>query len=112
MKLIPIGVIRSPFKKAENTPIQPILLRQTGRVEVYKKYAAGLRDINGFSHIILLYEFRRSKGYNLLARPFLNRNQRGVFSTRFPKRPNQIGFSVGHYCGEKEISCLYRALTF
>lgn len=65
-----------------------------GTVEVYPEYQAGLKDIDGFSHIILLYHFHLSKGYSLSARPFIDDEERGVFSIRAPKRPNPIGLSV------------------
>ena len=94
MKLNPIGIIHSPFKKKAKTPIQPYKSGAVGRVEVYKKYEPGLRDITGFSHILIIYRFHKSKGFRLLVRPFLDEEFRGLFSTRFPRRPNQIGISV------------------
>jgi tRNA-Thr(GGU) m(6)t(6)A37 methyltransferase TsaA len=94
IKIRPIGVIHSPFKMKEKTPIQPIKSNKVGQVEVYKKFAAGLRDITGFSHIILIYRFHKSKGYKLQVKPFLDDQEHGVFATRYPARPNQIGISV------------------
>ena len=94
MKIRPIGIIRSPFKAKGKTPIQPFKSDKTGRVEIYKKFAAGLQDILGFSHIILIYRFHKSKSYKLLVKPFLDSRYRGLFSTRYPARPNQIGISV------------------
>ena len=90
----PIGIIRSPFKIKAKTPIQPFKSKKIGRVEVYKKFAAGLQDVLGFSHIILIYRFHKSKSYKLLVRPFLDSRYRGLFATRYPARPNQIGISV------------------
>ncbi|MFH1371418.1 MAG: tRNA (N6-threonylcarbamoyladenosine(37)-N6)-methyltransferase TrmO [Planctomycetota bacterium] len=90
----PIGIIRSPFKVKGKTPIQPFKSKKIGRVEVYKKFAPGLRDILGFSHIILIYRFHKSKRYKLLVKPFLDSRCRGLFSTRYPARPSQIGISV------------------
>lgn len=90
----PIGVIHSPFAAKEATPIQPFKSNAVGRVEVYKKFEAGLKDITGFSHIILIYKFHKAKGYELLVKPFLDKRRRGLFSTRYPARPNQIGISV------------------
>ena len=58
------------------------------------KYTEGLNDLEGFSHIILLYHFHRSEGYALTVKPFLDDAMRGVFATRAPKRPNPIGFSI------------------
>ena len=93
-RIRPIGIIRTPFKSKEETPIQPFKSSRIGRVEVYKKFAPGLQDITGFSHIILIYRFHKSKNYQLLVKPFLDSRYRGLFSTRYPARPNQIGISV------------------
>jgi len=94
-KLIPIGIIRTPFKKLAGMPIQPTGASGVkGKVEVFKKFRSGLKDIEGFSHIILLYIFHRSKGFDLEVVPFMDDKVRGVFSTRAPRRPNQIGLSV------------------
>jgi tRNA (adenine37-N6)-methyltransferase len=90
----PIGVIHSPFTDKERTPIQPSRSQAQGRVEVYPEFAAGLEDIEGFSHIILLYVFHQSSGFNLRVKPFLDDQQHGLFATRYPKRPNPIGISV------------------
>jgi tRNA-Thr(GGU) m(6)t(6)A37 methyltransferase TsaA len=76
------------------TPIQPYKSKKIGQVEVFEKFAPGLQDILGFSHIILIYKFHKSRGYKLLVKPFLDNQHRGVFSTRYPRRPNQIGISV------------------
>jgi len=94
IKIRPIGIIHTPFKAKQKTPIQPFRSKRTGRIELYKKYTAGLKDILGFSHIILIYRFHKSKGYKLLVKPFLDDRYHGVFSTRYPARPNQIGISV------------------
>lgn len=90
----PIGVIHSPFKETGQTPIQPIYSRANGLVEIYPEFAEGLQDIEGLSHILLLYVFHRSDSYTLRVKPFLDDQQRGVFSTRYPSRPNPIGLST------------------
>ena len=91
----PIGVIYSPFKSIEGIPIQPAGANGIkGKVKVYKKYLNGLINLEGFSHIILLYHFHLSNGYSLKVIPFLKNQEQGVFATRAPKRPNQIGISV------------------
>jgi tRNA-Thr(GGU) m(6)t(6)A37 methyltransferase TsaA len=91
----PIGVIHSPFKEPKGTPIQPAGAKGTdGRVEVFPEYAEGLKDIDGFSHIILIYHFNLSKGVSLTAKPFMDSEARGVFAMRAPSRPNPIGISV------------------
>jgi len=97
MKIIfnPIGVIRSPFKKNEGTPIQPAAAKGViGKVIVFSEYTEGLRDLDGFSHIILLYHFHLAGKYALRVKPFLDNKERGLFATRAPSRPNPIGISV------------------
>ena len=90
-----IGIIRTPFHDPKGMPIQPAGARgMQGRVEVFREYQAGLKDLDGFSHIILLYDFHRSKGFNLHVVPFLDSEDRGLFATRAPKRPNSLGLSV------------------
>jgi tRNA-Thr(GGU) m(6)t(6)A37 methyltransferase TsaA len=90
----PIGVIHSPFTDPGRTPIQPPRSQAAGQVEVYPAYAEGLRDLEGFSHIILLYVFHCSSGYALSVKPFLDDQPHGIFATRYPCRPNQIGLSI------------------
>ena len=91
----PIGVIRTPFKKREGMPIQPVGADGVqGTVEVFLEFTDGLADLDGFSHIFLLYHFHRSTGASLRVTPFMDSQPRGVFSTRAPKRPNSIGISV------------------
>jgi tRNA-Thr(GGU) m(6)t(6)A37 methyltransferase TsaA len=90
-----IGTIRTPFRDLSGMPIQPIGAReQVGTIELEPRYQPGLNDLKGFSHIILLYDFHRSKGFDLKVTPFLDSRPRGLFSTRAPRRPNPIGFSV------------------
>jgi len=91
----PIGIVRSPFRDPRNMPIQPLGARGVrGTVELDPIYAAGLKDLAGFSRIILLYHFNRSEGYTLEVVPFLDKTPHGVFATRAPRRPNAIGLSV------------------
>ena len=91
----PIGIIHTAFTETEGMPIQAALATgNVGRVEVLPEFADGLADIDGFSHIILLYHFHRSTPCPLTVTPFLDKTPRGVFSTRAPSRPNPIGFSV------------------
>lgn len=90
-----IGLIHSPFKETRGMPIQTTGAKgTTGTVEVYAEYADGLKDLEDFSHIILLYHFHRSAGHSLMVKPFMDDAQHGVFATRAPKRPNSIGLSV------------------
>jgi tRNA (adenine37-N6)-methyltransferase len=91
----PIGVINTPFKHLEGMPIQPAgAVGVKGTIEIYEQYRDGLKDLDGFSHIILLYYFHRSQGFKLSVVPFMDTETRGLFSTRAPKRPNPIGLSI------------------
>ena len=91
----PIGIIHSPFKEIEGVPIHPCGAKGIkGLIEIRKELEEGLKDLDGFSHIILLYHFHLSKNYSLSVVPFLDDTPRGVFATRAPKRPNSIGLSV------------------
>lgn len=91
----PIGVVHSPFRDVEGVPIQPAAAEGVcGTVEVYEEFAEGLKDLEGFSHIILLYHFHRAGEARLRVVPFLDSEERGVFATRAPSRPNAIGLSV------------------
>jgi tRNA-Thr(GGU) m(6)t(6)A37 methyltransferase TsaA len=95
MELQPIGTIHTPFAEREGMPIQPSgAVGVTGTIEVFGHYQAGLKDLDGFSHIFLLYLFHRSEGFKLHVIPFMDTTPRGVFATRAPKRPNPIGLSI------------------
>lgn len=96
----PIGIIHSPFTEPRGMPIQPAGARGVaGTVEVFEDFRDGLADLDGFSHVILLYHFHRSEGFSLSVVPFLDAQARGVFATRAPRRPNPIGLSVVRLCG-------------
>ena len=91
----PIGTIHSPFQTIQGMPIQPAGAKGVqGTVEINPEYVDGLQDLEGFSHIILIYHFHLARGYLLKVKPFMDENLRGVFATRAPKRPNPIGISV------------------
>jgi len=95
IKFEPIGIIHSPYTKLHDMPIQPSAARGVkGRVEIYKKYLPALSDLDGFSHIYLLYHFHLTQSVQLKVIPFLDDQERGLFATRAPKRPNPIGLSV------------------
>jgi tRNA-Thr(GGU) m(6)t(6)A37 methyltransferase TsaA len=99
IKLKPIGIIHSPFKKKEDIeskkyadsrgfdPIQ-------GELEIFKEYEEGLKDTEGFSHLVVIFAFHKSERYKLHTKPLLEDTLRGVFSTRSPNRPNPIGMTV------------------
>ncbi len=91
----PIGIIHSPFHDIAAMPIQPSgALGIRGEVEIYPQFAAGLQDLDGFSHVILLYHFHRVQEAKLRVVPFMDSEPRGIFATRAPKRPNPLGMSV------------------
>jgi tRNA-Thr(GGU) m(6)t(6)A37 methyltransferase TsaA len=95
VKYRPIGIIHSPFKKPKGTPIQPAGAKGiNGTVEVFPEYAEGLKDVEGFSYIILIYHFHLSKRASLTVKPFMDDEVRGIFAMRGPSRPNPIGLSV------------------
>lgn len=105
VELKPIGIIHTPYKKDRDVPHQAYLSEEIGEVEVFKKYEDGLKDIEGFSHLILLYEFNRPikrsekenyllESYGLTVTPYLDGESHGLFATRSPDRPNPIGISV------------------
>jgi len=90
-----IGIIQTPFKDIDGMPVQPSGARDVpGQLVLYPQYEEGLCDLDGFSHLILLYHFHLSKGYRLTVKPFLDTVQRGLFATRAPRRPNPIGLSI------------------
>jgi tRNA-Thr(GGU) m(6)t(6)A37 methyltransferase TsaA len=91
----PIGTIHTPFKSREGMPIQPTGAQGIrGRIEIDPAFEAGLDDLEGFSHIFLLYHLHLSDGYSLTVTPFMDDTPRGVFATRAPRRPNSIGLSI------------------
>lgn len=103
----PIGVIRSPFKTRED--IDPLrnarprgFARVKGQLEIFEPYAAGLKDIDGFSHLIVIFAFHQSQKRKLLVRPPLETRLRGVFATRSPHRPNPIGLTIIRLLGRRK----------
>ncbi len=91
----PIGIIHSPFLDLENMPIQPKgALDVIGTIELEEQYSKGLADLEGFSHIYLLYQFHKATRTSLTVTPFMDTHERGVFATRSPLRPNHIGISI------------------
>ena len=91
----PIGIIHSPFKELTSMPIQPASdTSGPGSVEIYPPFIKGLKDLEGFSHVILLYHMHEVRDVTLAVTPFLDSVPRGIFATRAPSRPNPIGLSV------------------
>lgn len=95
-----IGIIHSPHREPKGAPIQPTGAAEfKGRVEVFPEFQEGLVDLDGFERIILIYHFNLSNGFELMAKPFLDDQKRGLFSTRAPKRPNPLGLSIVRLLG-------------
>ena len=91
----PIGVIHSEHITAQETPIQPVYAKGCkGWAEIFPEFVAGLQDLDGFSHIYLIYHFDRAGCGKLMVKPFMEDVERGVFATRAPCRPNSIGLSI------------------
>ena len=94
MEIKPIGVIHSPFKKPDGMPIQPAFAKNAeGVVELQPQFTQGLKDLQDFERIWLLYWFDRVIETKLTVKPFREDVLRGLFSTRAPCRPNPIGLS-------------------
>ncbi|MCU0571922.1 MAG: tRNA (N6-threonylcarbamoyladenosine(37)-N6)-methyltransferase TrmO [Syntrophobacteraceae bacterium] len=99
----PIGIIHSPYKTLEDMPIQPAGAKgKEGLIIVRPEFSKGLRDIEGFSHLYILYHFHRVKETRLEVTPFLDSKSHGVFATRAPVRPNPIGLSVVRLTGRSD----------
>ncbi len=90
----PIGVVHSPFKEPKNVPIQAAASKTQGTIDIFPQYVEGLTDLDGFSHVILLYHLNLVTNHPLMVKPFLDDKLHGVFATRSPARPNPIGLSV------------------
>jgi tRNA (adenine37-N6)-methyltransferase len=100
MNLTPIGIIHSPHQRAEGTPVQAALAAGVkGAVEVFPEYAAGLRDLDGFERIWLVYWFDRAKEAELVVTPYLDTTPHGLFATRAPCRPSPVGLSAVRLLG-------------
>jgi tRNA-Thr(GGU) m(6)t(6)A37 methyltransferase TsaA len=102
-----IGTVRSPFKKREDIDprrnYRPNGFSDVqGKIEIDPAYAAGLKDIAGFSHLVVIFAFHKSGPGHLLARPPFERRRRGVFSTRSPHRPNPIGMTIVRLLGRRK----------
>ena len=103
----PIGYFHTPFTDVKGMPIQPVgAVGIEGAIEILPEYRAGLKDLEGFSHVFVLSHLHEIKGYDLLVKPFLDTVRHGIFATRSPKRPNSIGLSVMRLRGLTDTSVL------
>ena len=95
IKYKPIGIIHSPFKSPRGVPIQSKAARGVdGTIKIFKEYSEGIADLEGFSHLILVYHFHLAKRGSLKVKPYMDEKKHGVFATRSPSRPNPIGISI------------------
>ncbi|HYX68880.1 MAG TPA: tRNA (N6-threonylcarbamoyladenosine(37)-N6)-methyltransferase TrmO [Terriglobales bacterium] len=91
----PIGYVRSPFSETKQIPKGPgAKHEEEGVLEVLPEFAAGLKDVEGFSHLFVLWAFHQSKDFDLVGTPPTDDRPHGVFATRSPRRPNPIGLTV------------------
>ena len=91
----PIGYVSSPFKNTSEVPRGlGAKHEEEGTLNILPELEAGLTDIEGFSHLFVVWEFDRSQGFELLGTPPSDNRQHGVFATRSPRRPNPIGLTV------------------
>ena len=91
----PIGIIYTPYKDVKGMPIQGRFEKNAkGQIEIFPEYIQGLKDIEGFSHVILIYYFDKAKEEKVVGKPFLEDEPHGIFAIRSPMRPNHIGLSI------------------
>jgi tRNA-Thr(GGU) m(6)t(6)A37 methyltransferase TsaA len=95
IELTPIGIIHTPYQQSRDIPIQGRFKPDTqGKIEIYEPYVAGLQDLDGFSHAIVIYYFNQSTKETLVGQPYLESEKHGIFAIRSPHRPNHLGLSV------------------
>jgi len=94
LELKPIGIIHSPYKSREGAPRQGYRREEICQVEVFKELEEGLKDIERFSHLILIYWFHQSQGCRLVVTPSWDTKPHGLFTSRSPNRPCPLGLSV------------------
>jgi len=103
-----IGVVHSPYKTTADAPFQGN--DKTSKIEIFKEYEGGLKDIEGFTHLHVLYWLHKSKGYSLLVTTPWDTIPHGLFTTRSPHRPNPIGHAVVELVGQKDNVLSVRGL--
>jgi len=104
LELKPIGIIHAPFKNTGKAPYQGYKSAEISQIEVFKEFEEGLKDIEGFSHIMVIYWFHKSQGYHLLVKTPWDDSLHGLFTTRSPRRPCPLGLTVAELVArEKNI---------
>jgi tRNA-Thr(GGU) m(6)t(6)A37 methyltransferase TsaA len=107
----PIGHIKSPYQETRQIPKGPGAKHDAeGTLEILPQFAPGLADIEGFSHLFVLWVFDRSEGFELLGTPPIDDRPHGVFATRSPRRPNPIGLTVVQLLGREDNVLRVRGL--
>ncbi|MBI5890027.1 MAG: tRNA (N6-threonylcarbamoyladenosine(37)-N6)-methyltransferase TrmO [Nitrosomonadales bacterium] len=102
VEIKPVGIIHTPFTTKESCPIQPLYASgAVGRVEVLEEFAAGLKDVETFSHIYLIYLLDRAGKIELVRGTFLDDTPHGIYASRHPCRPNGIGMSIVKLVGRE-----------
>lgn len=102
--LHPIGTVHSGFSREEGTPVQPALSRgATGWVEVLPEFGDGLKDIEEFERVWLLFWCNQAGPCKLVVVPYLDKSPHGIFATRSPSRPNSIGMSCVRLTGREGL---------
>jgi tRNA-Thr(GGU) m(6)t(6)A37 methyltransferase TsaA len=95
IEIEPIGIIHTPYREPKDMPIQGRFRDDVeGWIELEEPYVPGLKDLDGFSHLILIYYFHRSDREELTGRPYLEDQTHGIFAIRSPHRPNHLGLSI------------------
>jgi tRNA-Thr(GGU) m(6)t(6)A37 methyltransferase TsaA len=95
LEIKPIGIIHTPYKDRKGMPIQGKFEKDVeGQIEIFPEYIQGLKDVEEFSHLILIYYFDRVQEEKLIGKPFLEDESHGIFAIRSPTRPNRIGLSI------------------
>lgn len=102
LELKPIGIIHSPYKNRGEAPYQGYKSEKISQIEVFKEFEEGLQDIEGFSHVIVIYWFHKSQGYHLLVKTPWDDIPHGLFATRSPHRPCPLGLSVAELVAREE----------
>jgi tRNA-Thr(GGU) m(6)t(6)A37 methyltransferase TsaA len=107
----PIGYVRSAYKETKDVP-RGLGAKHAaeGTLEILREFEAGLTDIEGFSHLYVLWEFDRSEGYDLVSRPPTDDRAHGVFASRSPRRPNPIALTVVELLGREGGSLRVRGV--
>jgi len=107
----PIGLVRSPYTNTDDIPKGLGAKHEAeGVLEVLPELEAGLTDIEGFSHLFVLWAFDRSEGFSLLGTPPSDERPHGVFATRSPRRPNPIGLTVVEMLGRNGVQLRVRGI--